>query len=83
MLDIENIQRLSPFFSRLQEEFTLTTKESVPIIQREKNFGELENEQKLDFSPLSSFQSPHALLGLFSLGCIAFQMVAGENQNNM
>ena len=72
-----------PLFSRLQEEFTLTTKESVPIIQRENILTELENDQNLDFSTLSPFQSPHALLGLFSLGCIAFQMVAGENQNSM
>ena len=68
----------SSFFSRLQEEFTLTTKESVSIIQREKNLTELENDEKLDFSPLSPFRSPHALLGLFSLGFVAIQVVMGE-----
>ena len=62
-----------------QEEFTLTTKELISTNYRDQNLTELEVELKLDSSSLPLFQSPHALLGLLTLGCIALQMIMGKS----
>ena len=62
-----------------QEEFTLTTKELVSATNyRDQNLTEQEIEPKLDSSSLPLFHSPHALLGLLTLGCIALQMIMGK-----
>ena len=59
----------------LQGEFTLTTKELTSTDNREKNLTGLEIEPN---SSLPLFHSPHALLGLLTLGCVALQMVMGK-----
>jgi len=60
-----------------EEEFTLTTKELISTNYRDQNLTELEIEPKFDSSSLPLFHSPHALLGLLTLGCIALQMIMG------
>ena len=61
------------------EEFILTAKELVSTNSRGENLTEFEIGPTLELSsPLPLFHSPHALLGLLSLGCIALQIILGK-----
>ena len=63
------------------EEFILTAKELVSTNSRGENLTEFEIGATLESSsPLPLFHSPHALLGLLSLGCIALQIILGKNK---
>ena len=61
------------------EEFILTAKELVSTNSRGENLTEFEIGATLEASsPLPLVHSPHALLGLLSLGCIALQIILGK-----
>ena len=68
-----------------QEEFTLTSKELISTNNREKNLTELDLAATLETSSfllLHNVYSPHALIGLLSVGCIALQLIMGETMKH-
>ena len=78
MNNADSNESMASLLSSPEEEFTLTNKELVSTNYRDQNLTELEIEPKFDSSSLPLFHSPHALLGLLTLGCIALQMIMGK-----
>ena len=73
---IQIIQMTSTPLHSLQEEFILTAEEMIPTKNRDQNLTEFDIT-----STFPLFHSPHSLLGLLSLGCIALQIIMGEIWN--